>query len=725
MFVSKSRFDEQQSRLTELATRASLFENVFETATSAQVVIDAKGKVLHQNAAYRELTDVLRQIGMTGPVARQAEIPSDRPLTVTEGNHRLVCRRTRLDGGLSLLTAELADDVEAPSLGGLDPVAVLAGAPVNVIACDLDLRVTWINSSAEAALRELQEYLPIRVDRMIGASIDMFHKHPAHQRQMLARLRSGSHKADIRLGPETLGLHVFPAVDATGVIAGYCLFWVNKTALVRKELEVSRLLFMLDNMPVNVMMTDPEEFRIVYVNETAKKTFKTIEHLLPIKADEMLGTSIDRFHKNPSHQRRLLADPANLPYQTQIALGDEKLELKASAVHDASGSYLGPMVTWAVVTQNVRFASHVTDVVSEVRQSAANISAASTALQEAADETNRLTASVSVVSQQSASNTQTVASAAEELTASIAEISRQIQESAAISRGAAEAARETDGLVDGLADMARRIGDVVGLIRNIAGQTNLLALNATIEAARAGDAGKGFAVVASEVKSLANQVTRATEDISVQVNEIQDKTRDAVAAIQRIGGFVGRIDEISTVIAAAAEEQSAATQEIARNVQSAAKGVAEVDAAIHRVAETTRRTERNAHGLTDDAGRLAGQSDVLQREVEIYIKMNSVSGGGGAVERERRMYARKRVDLDADVAWGGGKAARGRLVDLSIAGARFHPAPAMNVGDAGQLRIQGLTDALPCRVVSVRDDLHVQFDLEAARRAGIGRLLVG
>ena len=123
-----------------------------------------------------------------------------------------------------------------------------------------------------------------------------------------------------------------------------------------------------------------------------------------------------------------------------------------------------------------------------------------------------------------------------------------------------------------LADAALKIGEVVKLINDIAGQTNLLALNATIEAARAGEAGKGFAVVASEVKSLATQTAKATEDIGTQIAGIQNATQEAVAAIKGIGGTIASISEIATAIAAAVEEQGAATQEIARNVQQAAKG---------------------------------------------------------------------------------------------------------------------------------------------------------
>src|SRR5690606_18068896 len=152
------------------------------------------------------------------------------------------------------------------------------------------------------------------------------------------------------------------------------------------------------------------------------------------------------------------------------------------------------------------------------------------------------------------------------------EIGRQVTESSTIAQRAVAAAERTNGTVQGLMKAAQQVGDVVQLIRGIAEQTNLLAPNATIEAARPGEAGKGFAVVASEVKNLANQTGKATEEVSGQIEVMQSTTEEAVDAISEIARVIGEINEIATVIASAVEEQNAATQEIARNVQQAASG---------------------------------------------------------------------------------------------------------------------------------------------------------
>ncbi|MBI3706983.1 MAG: methyl-accepting chemotaxis protein, partial [Proteobacteria bacterium] len=217
------------------------------------------------------------------------------------------------------------------------------------------------------------------------------------------------------------------------------------------------------------------------------------------------------------------------------------------------------------------------------------------------------------------SNVQTVAAASEELSASIAEISRQVSHAAGIAVRAVEETKRTDSTVQGLAETAGKIGDVVKLINDIAGQTNLLALNATIEAARAGEAGKGFAVVASEVKSLANQTAKATEDISAQISAVQSVTKDAVDAIKRIGGTIGEVSTIATSIASAVEEQGAATQEITRSTQRAAGRTKDVSESIAGVTKGADATGAAAQGVKSAAETLGQQTERLGSQVNDFL----------------------------------------------------------------------------------------------------------
>ena len=236
-----------------------------------------------------------------------------------------------------------------------------------------------------------------------------------------------------------------------------------------------------------------------------------------------------------------------------------------------------------------------------------------------ADETERQSTAVAAASEQATTNVQTVASASEELSSSIREISRQVTESARIAQQAVKEAASTNRQIEGLAVSAQKIGDVVSLINQIASQTNLLALNATIEAARAGEAGRGFAVVASEVKSLATQTGKATEEIAAKVAEMQSVTGLSVKAIESITQVIGRIDEISTAIASAVEEQGAATQEISRNVLQAAEGTREVSANIAVVNQVAAETGKASSGVLDSANDLAKQGEVLRSEVGSFL----------------------------------------------------------------------------------------------------------
>ena len=249
---------------------------------------------------------------------------------------------------------------------------------------------------------------------------------------------------------------------------------------------------------------------------------------------------------------------------------------------------------------------------SELRLTAENMSAT-------AGETNRQATAVASASHQATANVQTVATAAEEMSASIAEIGRAVAQSAEIASTAVDRGRETSEAVRGLDGAAKKIGEVVTLINDIAGQTNLLALNATIEAARAGEAGKGFAVVAQEVKNLANQTAKATEEISSQILAVQNETRGTIDAISGIMSVIGEISDIATTIASAVEQQGLSTQEIARNVHEAANGTQQVSENIGDVTKGAGDTGAASSQVLESAQQLSAQAEGLREEVECFL----------------------------------------------------------------------------------------------------------
>ena len=265
------------------------------------------------------------------------------------------------------------------------------------------------------------------------------------------------------------------------------------------------------------------------------------------------------------------------------------------------------------------FEGSVKGIVDTVSSAATELQSSAQSMSATAEETSRQSTAVAAASEEASTNVQTVASATEELSASVAEISRQVTQSTQIAAKAVADAQATNRTVENLDAAAKKIGEVVQLISDIASQTNLLALIATIEAARAGEAGKGFAVVASEGKSLANQTARATEDIGAQIRAIQSEVGQSVTAIKGIGATIQEISEISTAIATAVEEQGAATQEIARNVQQAAAGTQEVSTNITGVTQAAGETGQAAGQVLSAAEELGRQSNVLQKQVDQFI----------------------------------------------------------------------------------------------------------
>jgi len=252
-------------------------------------------------------------------------------------------------------------------------------------------------------------------------------------------------------------------------------------------------------------------------------------------------------------------------------------------------------------------------------RAASDMQATSKSMSGTASEASHQATGVAAVAEQASTNVQTVAAATEELSSSVSEIARQVTQSTAIAGQAVAEANRTNVTVQGLSAAAQKIGDVVKLISDIASQTNLLALNATIEAARAGEAGRGFAVVANEVKSLASQTAKATDEISAQVGAMQGATAEAVQAIEGIGRTIGAINEITSAISAAVEQQGSATQEIARNVGEAAQGTSRVSGNIASVNQAAVKTGSAASRVLSSAEQLSGQASALRADVDRFL----------------------------------------------------------------------------------------------------------
>jgi methyl-accepting chemotaxis protein len=267
----------------------------------------------------------------------------------------------------------------------------------------------------------------------------------------------------------------------------------------------------------------------------------------------------------------------------------------------------------------VEFEAAVRTALDNLQRSANSMQTTAQSMSATADRSSSLVSAVAAAAEETSANVQSVSAGTEKLSSSIAEIGRQVVSSAQVARKAVAEAGATDSTMQGLADNAGRISVVVDLIQVIASQTNLLALNATIEAARAGEAGRGFAVVASEVKSLVSQTARATEEIRGQIASMQNVTTTAVSAIRNIGQVIGEINDVTTSIATAVEQQGAATREIARNIQHAAGGTSQVSSTIVGVANASAEAGSAANEVLSASAALRREVEGLRADIDAFL----------------------------------------------------------------------------------------------------------
>jgi len=405
-------------------------------------------------------------------------------------------------------------------------------------------------------------------------------------------------------------------------IGMFLIFLILLGAMIvylRKELQNSVVYERLaTNAPVNIMMTDLD-LNVTYANRQSIETLKGIEYAMPCKAEDIVGKCIDMFHKNPGRIRKILADPNNLPHTATIQVGHDWMQQNVVAVRDESGKYIGPMLTWELVTAKLELDRKTKALRAELAAEVEKLQLASSHLDAGSSQllsANRSTAQAVSTSARSVDEVNqqlgVVAASAEEMSASVGEIARNVAEAAQVAKEAGKTTAVVNSKIRDLGESSAEITKAVNVINDIADQTKLLALNATIEAARAGEAGKGFAVVAGEVKELAKQTSSATDEIGRMVDDIQRDVAGSIEAMGKVREVVSRIEMLQNSVAAAVEQQNATSQEIARSVGESSRATREISEAIHELtgvsqtgSATAEQSRSSAASIADQARRIA------------------------------------------------------------------------------------------------------------------------
>ncbi|NVD08637.1 PAS domain-containing protein [Vibrio sp. JPW-9-11-11] len=568
-----------------------------------------------------------------------------------------------------------------------------------MVMIDRDFFITYINqetlqlfSKHEATLRSVWSGFTASEEWLMGRCIDEFHRNPAHQRALLADPGNLPYSTDIQIQDLKIELNVAAIHDGKGNYIGNTLEWRDVTQERAKEEEIGRLASAVAGMTTNLMMADKEGI-ITYLNPSLESLLRSretdLQKVLPgFDASNLVGKNIDVFHKNPSHQRNIIANPDRLPFSSNIAVGGLEFHLTCIAMRDGQGNYIGPALQWIDITEQqdgqrqvesliqkaiagelseridtsvytgfmrelgdginnlldtmvaplgqcIDVMSQVADgnlnvtmpddntgefarlsnavntsivnlrnMVEKITQSSARVATAST---EIAEGNNDLSQRVEA----QASNLEETAASMEQMTATVRQNADNARGANELSDDAAKKASK-GGEVVGQAvsamaeinDASKKIADIIGVIDEIAFQTNLLALNAAVEAARAGEQGRGFAVVAGEVRNLAQRSAAAAKEIKGLIKDSVEKVDEGSRLVDESGATlneiveaVEKVTELIAQIASSSQEQSTGIDEINR-------AVATMDEMTQQNASLVEQTSAASQSLKDEGKQL-------------------------------------------------------------------------------------------------------------------------
>ncbi|KHT46725.1 methyl-accepting chemotaxis protein [Vibrio sinaloensis] len=637
-------------------------------------------------------------------------------------------------------------EVEEQGISKEQLLCALNAAQTALMMIDRDFNITYINKKSiellkvhEALFRSVWPNFQATEEFLLGYCIDAFHVNPSHQRQLLSNPSNLPYTTNIKVKDVQIELNVGAIIDAHGQYVGNTLEWKDVTEELAKEREIGRLVSAVEGMTTNLMMADKDGI-ITYLNPSLKALLSSrerdLQSVLPgFDASNLVGKNIDVFHKNPSHQRNIIANPDRLPFSSNIAVGSLEFNLTCIAMRDGQGNYIGPALQWVDITEQqdgqrqvealiqkaidgelseridtsvysgfmkelgdginnlldtmvaplgqcIDVMSQVADgdlnstmsddnkgefgrlsdavntsiinlrnMVEKITHSSARVATAST---EIAEGNNDLSQRVEA----QASNLEETAASMEQMTATVrlnadnAKGANDLADDA--SKKASKGGEVVGQVVSAMAEInsaSKKIADIIGVIDEIAFQTNLLALNAAVEAARAGEQGRGFAVVAGEVRNLAQRSAAAAKEIKGLIKDSVEKVDEGSRLVDESGetlseivDAVAKVSELIAQIASSSLEQSTGIDEINR-------AVATMDEMTQQNASLVEQTSAASQSLKDEGKQLLNLMNFFATDsnVTTFESRTKESGHKGNVREIRTpKVANSRLKLEED-----------------------------------------------------------------------------
>jgi methyl-accepting chemotaxis protein len=547
-------------------------------------------------------------------------------------------------------------------------------SPVNVMMADPQGNLLYLNTKSKETLSELEQYLPAPVKDLVGNSIDWFHKDPEVQRKIIGDPKNLPYQTIIDFHGEKLDLLVSPITDDSGSYTGPMVTWDIVTDKLKLDEDSQRVQQMVDKSPINTLMATPEGV-MTYMNEKSFETLKPLEDSLPDKVENLVGNSIDWFHKNPEVQRKIIGDPKNLPYSTIIDFAEQKLDLLVSAVINQNGTYLGPMVTWDVVTEKLKSEEEMQRIQQMVDKSPINTMMASVDgtilyMNDVSKKTLKtLESFLPVKVEDIIGNSFDVFHKSPELQRNIISDAKNLPHKAIIQVGPEkldlnisaiiddngvyqgpmvnwEVVTDKVKLVDDLTKSAAELGDAADNLLNVsnslssgAEETSAQANTASVAAEEVNAGVQTVATNMEEMVAAIKEITRTTNEASSMSNEAMKMAKSTNEIISQLGESSMDIGNVIKVISSIAQQTNLlalnATIEAARAGE-AGKGFAvvanEVKELAKQTAKATADITKKIEAIQTDS---KGAVDAIGEISEAIEKVNGYAGNIAASVEEQ------------------------------------------------------------------------------------------